>query len=65
MVISDGPFAETKEQLGGYIILECKDLDDALEWASRLPAPCGGAGCVEIRPIAAFPDVGRDASKPL
>ena len=51
-VVSDGPFAETKEQLGGYYILECKDLDEAIHWASRLPgAPKGGTGCVEIRPI--------------
>jgi hypothetical protein len=52
VVTIDGPFAETKEQLGGYYILECKDLDEAIHWASRLPAaPKGGTGCVEIRPI--------------
>ena len=47
---TDGPFAETKEQLGGYFILDCKDLDEALEWAAKIPAGCGG-GCVEVRPI--------------
>ena len=48
----DGPFAETKEQLAGYYILECKDLDEAIAWASRIPTECGGAqGCVEIRPL--------------
>jgi hypothetical protein len=48
----DGPFAETKEQLAGYYILECKDLDEAIEWASRIPTQCKGReGSVEIRPI--------------
>ena len=48
----DGPFAETKEQLGGYYILDCKDLDEAIFWASKIPTACkGGSGCVEIRPI--------------
>jgi hypothetical protein len=56
-VITDGPFAETKEQLAGYIILDCKDLDEALEWAAKLPTPCGGAGCVEVRPIGTFAEV--------
>ena len=51
-IITDGPFAETKEQLAGYYILDCKDLDEALEWAARIPTACGGgAGCVEVRPI--------------
>jgi hypothetical protein len=51
-VITDGPFAETKEQLAGYYILDCKDLDEALEWAARIPTACGGgSGCVEVRPI--------------
>ncbi|HEU5452916.1 MAG TPA: YciI family protein [Terriglobales bacterium] len=51
-VIVDGPFAETKEQLAGYYILDCKDLDEALEWATRIPTACGGgAGCIEVRPI--------------
>lgn len=56
VLITDGPFAETKEQLAGYYILECKDLDDALEWAKRIPTSCkGAAGCVEIRPVADLP----------
>ncbi len=51
-LITDGPFAETKEQLGGYFILDCKDLDEALEWAAKIPVTCGGGtGCVEVRPI--------------
>jgi hypothetical protein len=53
-LISDGPFAETKEQLAGYYILDCRDLDEAIEWASRIPTDCfGGEGCVEIRPLRA------------
>jgi hypothetical protein len=52
VLVTDGPFAETKEQLAGYYILECADIDEALEWAARIPSACGGAtGCVEIRPI--------------
>lgn len=52
VLITDGPFAETKEQLAGYYILDCADLDEALEWAARIPTACQGAtGCVEVRPI--------------
>jgi hypothetical protein len=48
----DGPFAETKQQLAGYYILECKDLDEAIDWAMRIPTTCqGGEGSVEIRPV--------------
>jgi hypothetical protein len=52
-ITTDGPFAETKEQLAGYYILECENLDEAIEWAKRIPSACKGAdGCIEIRPIA-------------
>jgi hypothetical protein len=52
-LISDGPFAETKEQLAGYYILDCKDLDEAISWAAKIPTACkGGEGCIEIRPIS-------------
>ena len=51
-VITDGPFAETKEQLAGYYILECGNLDEAMEIAGMIPTACGGGdGCVEIRPM--------------
>ncbi len=54
--VLDGPFAETKEQLAGYYILDCRDLDEAIAWATRIPTSCrGGEGCVEIRPIAPLP----------
>jgi hypothetical protein len=46
----DGPYAETKEQLGGYYILECEHLDDAIEAAKRVPSVAWG-GSVEVRPI--------------
>ena len=49
-VITDGPFAETKEQLGGYHVLECKDLDEALALARRIPTLSVG-GAIEVRPI--------------
>jgi hypothetical protein len=55
-IATDGPFAETKEQLAGYYILECRDLDEAVEWAKRIPTSCKGqSGCVEIRPVADLP----------
>ena len=55
-LITDGPYAETKEQLAGYYILDCEDLDEALAWAAKIPTACAGmAGCVEIRPIREFP----------
>lgn len=48
-IITDGPFAETKEQLGGYYILDCKDLDEALLWAAKIPS--ARYGTVEVRPV--------------
>jgi hypothetical protein len=55
-VIVDGPFAETKEQLAGYYILDCSDLDEAIDWAKKIPTGCKGAeGCIEIRPLEKLP----------
>jgi hypothetical protein len=52
VLVTDGPFAETKEQLAGYYILDCASLDEAIAWASKIPTGCqGGEGCVEVRPI--------------
>lgn len=48
-VVTDGPYAETKEALGGYFLVDCNSMQDALELAQRLPAP-RGAGGIEIRP---------------
>jgi hypothetical protein len=47
---TDGPFAETKEQFGGYYVIEAKDLNEAIQVASRIPG--ARIGCVEVRPIA-------------
>ena len=52
VITSDGPFAETKDQLGGFYMVECKDLDEALEWAAQIPSV--GRGPVEVRPIMEF-----------
>jgi hypothetical protein len=49
---TDGPFAETEEQLGGFYLLECRDLDEALEYAGRIPTAAHGA--IEIRPVLRF-----------
>ena len=49
---TDGPFAETKEQLGGYYLLEVADLDEAIAWAAKIPGAWHGR--VEVRPIIAF-----------
>ena len=46
---TDGPFMETKEQLGGYFLVDCKDLDEAIEVAAKLPG--ARSGSVEVRPI--------------
>ncbi len=53
-VITDGPFVETKEQLGGYHVIECKDLDEALSIAKRIPTLRVG-GTIEVRPLEAAP----------
>ncbi len=49
---TDGPFAETKEQLGGYYLVEARDLNEAIQVASRIPG--ARLGCVEVRPIIEF-----------
>jgi hypothetical protein len=52
-VVTDGPFAETKEQLGGYFLIEVDSLDEALEWAGKVPA--SRYGSVEVRAVAPIP----------
>jgi len=51
--VQDGPFADTKEQLAGFFVLELASLDDAIQWAARCPAAADGA--VEIRPVMPAP----------
>ncbi len=48
-LITDGPFAETHEQLGGYFLVECKDLDEAIRWTQKIPT--AKYGSIEIRPL--------------
>jgi hypothetical protein len=57
-ITSDGPFAETREQLGGYYLLDCRDLDEALSWAARIPG--AAAGAIEVRPVMNYEAVGID-----
>lgn len=46
---TDGPFAETKEHLGGFLLIEARDLDEAIQLASKVPV--GKLGCIEVRPV--------------
>ena len=63
VVLTDGPFVETKEQLAGYYVVDCADLDEAIAWAKKVPAVLWGAA-VEVRPLAGGTDVfeNRDAA---
>jgi len=54
---TDGPFAETKEVLGGFYMVDCKDLDRASELAAAIPDAGLGSGSIEIRPIRDLPDM--------
>jgi hypothetical protein len=60
-VVTDGPFAESKEQLGGFYLFECKDLDEALEYARKIPFQ---DGTVEIRPVMDFSEYGYEDPTP-
>jgi len=52
VLTTDGPFAETKEHLGGFYILECDSLDEAMKWAAKIPH--ASTGTIEIRPVPDF-----------
>jgi len=66
VLTTDGPFAETKEQLAGYYILDCQDLDEAIAWAAKIPTQCGGDyGCIEVRPLREIPGVPESQLKPI
>jgi hypothetical protein len=56
---TDGPFAETKEQLGGYYLIEAESLDEALEWAAKIPS--ARIGKIEVRPLMVFDREGMPA----
>ena len=55
-LLTDGPFAATREALGGFYLLECRDLDHAVELAAKIPG--ASTGCVEIRPVMTFSEEG-------
>ena len=56
-VVTDGPFVETKEQVGGFYVLDCENLDEALEWAKKVPAR---AGNIEVRPVMDYSVPGEE-----
>ncbi len=58
-MLTDGPFAETREQLGGYFLLECADLDEAIGWAAKIPDAANGS--VEVRPVMDYSAAGAQA----
>jgi hypothetical protein len=53
--VTDGPFAETKEQLGGFYLIDVKDESEALDWAGKIPSVAHMGGAVEVRPVQEFP----------
>ena len=54
LVVTDGPFSETREQLGGFYLLNCRDKAHAIELASRMPGVASGGTTIEVRPIREF-----------
>jgi hypothetical protein len=61
-VVTDGPYAETKEQLGGFYVIECASMDEALDWAAKVPS--AGRGSTEVRPVMLYEDTGAEDSQP-
>jgi hypothetical protein len=57
-MLTDGPFAETKEQLGGFYLLECNSLDEAIDWAAKIPG--AQFGSVEVRPVMNYEGAGSE-----
>ena len=60
-IVTDGPFAESKEQLGGFCLLDCENLDEALEWAHKVPLR---AGYIEVKPARDFSELGYETPTP-
>jgi hypothetical protein len=60
-LLTDGPFAETREQLGGYYIVDVADIDEAIEWAAKIPG--AATGSVEVRPVMVFAQSGAAAER--
>ena len=63
--VINGPFAETKELLGGFWLLQVKSMDEAIEWAKRCPNPTGGEGVLELRPVFEADDFGDNFTPEL
>jgi hypothetical protein len=61
-VVTDGPYAETKEQLGGFYVIECASMDEALDWAAKVPS--AERGSTEVRPVMLYEDAGAEESQP-
>jgi hypothetical protein len=57
-IVTDGPFAESKEQLGGFCLLECENLDEALQWADKIPLR---EGSIEVRPVMDLSQFGYES----
>jgi hypothetical protein len=57
-IVTDGPFAESKEQLGGFAVLDCENLDEALGWAHKVPM---ASGSIEIRPVMDLSEFGYES----
>ena len=66
-IATDGPFAETKEQLGGYYMLDCANLDEAIAWSNKLATVCDGMkdASIEIRPILEIADMQKQLQQTL
>jgi hypothetical protein len=60
-LLTDGPFAETKEQIGGFYVIDCANLDEAVDWAAKLPS--AEWGVTEIRPVMDTGDAGAEDSE--
>ena len=60
-LVTDGPFAETKEVFGGFYLIDAPNLDEAIKWAAKIPGAVRGT--IEVRPVVEFPDT-ADASQP-
>lgn len=61
-MLTDGPFAETREQLGGFYMIECGDLDEAVRWAAQVPE--AQFGSIEVRPVMVFDDPSGGGAAP-
>ncbi len=63
VVVTDGPYAETKEQIGGFFIMEARDLDHAVELMAKHPAVNGGPSTFEIRPVYDMTEIFRESDR--